>query len=205
MSKHMPSDELTTPAIATTNDPSALKWLNDLIQSPEAALDNLLMGGTWMGGYSGLEAPQALPQFLPFSHEAVLDGALLAWLVNHFQQEAIPLGATAKQYAGALAQSFGLLQVLPLSRCHAWCRERAPVLWLWLNRQPIFASLDHRGSFLRAMGMGQTNQDLRPFWIDLCKQPRWSALAIRGLRDMPCVPGLPIHDDVACVLKNGGR
>lgn len=175
------------PTNAAALDPAAQAWLDELAQTPEAAVDRLLMGGVWLGAYAALDAPQALPQFLPVAQEDVLDGALSAWLARQWRQNALPPGATAKQYAQALVQAFGLMQVLTLSRSSAWCRERAPMLWAWLNRQPSFASREPRSAFLRALALHQTNRDLLPFWMGLCRQgqPRWVALALFGLRRMP--------------------
>lgn len=168
-------------------DATAQAWLDALAQEPVAALDRLLMGGVWLGAYAALEPAQALPQFLPTALEDTLDTALQGWLGQQLRQNALPPEVTPKQYALALTQAGVLLQTLSLPRSVAWCRERAPTLWAWLNRQPSFASRDPRSAFLRALALHQTNRDLLPFWMGLCRQgqPRWAALALFGLRRMP--------------------
>ena len=168
-------------------DTDAQAWLDALAAQPDAALDALLMGEAWLGAYAAQEPAQALPQFLPVAHEDTLDSALLNWLSCQLRQNTLPPEATPKQYALALTQAGVLMQTLSLPRSVAWCRERAPTLWAWLNRQPSFASRDPRGAFLRALALHQTNRDLLPFWMGLCRQgqPRWVALALFGLRRMP--------------------
>lgn len=172
---------------ATRLDIAAQSWLDALTQEPVAALDSLLMGGVWLGAYAALEPAQALPQFLPTDQEDTLDTALQGWLGQQLRQNALPPEATPKQYALALTQAGVLLQTLSLPRSVAWCRERAPTLWAWLNLQPSFASRDPRSAFLRALALHQTNRDLLPFWMGLCRQgqTRWAALALFGLRRMP--------------------
>lgn len=168
-------------------DTAVQAWLDALAQAPVAALDRLLMSGVWLGAYAALEPAQALPQFLPTALEDTLDTALQGWLSQQLRQNALPPEATPKQYALALTQAGVLMQTLSLPRSVAWCRERAPTLWAWLNRQPSFASRDPRSAFLRALALHQTNRDLLPFWMGLCRQgqPRWVALALFGLRRMP--------------------
>lgn len=168
-------------------DTDAQAWLDALAAQPDAALDALLMGEAWLGAYAAQEPAQALPQFLPVAQEDTLDSALLNWLSRQLRQNTLPPEATPKQYALALTQAGVLMQTLSLPRSVAWCRERAPTLWAWLNRQPSFASRDPRGAFLRALALHQTNRDLLPFWMGLCRQgqPRWVALALFGLRRMP--------------------
>lgn len=171
----------------TPLDAAAQSWVAALAQESEAALDRLLMGGVWLGAYAALEPAQALPQFLPTALEDTLDTALQGWLSRQLLQNALPPEATPKQYALALTQAGVLMQTLSLPRSVAWCRERAPTLWAWLNRQPSFASRDPRSAFLRALALHQTNRDLLPFWMGLCRQgqTRWAALALFGLRRMP--------------------
>lgn len=168
-------------------DTDAQAWLDALAAQPDAALDALLMGEAWLGAYAAQEPAQALPQFLPVAQEDTLDSALLNWLSRQLRQNTLPPEATPKQYALALTQAGVLMQTLSLPRSVAWCRERAPTLWAWLNRQPSFASRDPRGAFLRALALHQTNRDLLPFWMGLCRQgqTRWAALALFGLRRMP--------------------
>ncbi|PXW95917.1 tetratricopeptide repeat protein [Sphaerotilus hippei] len=168
-------------------DAAAQAWLDALAQEPVAALGRLLMSGVWLGAYAALEPAQALPQFLPTALEDTLDTALQGWLGQQLRQNALPPEATPKQYALALTQAGVLMQTLSLPHSVAWCRERAPTLWAWLNRQPSFASRDPRSAFLRALALHQTNRDLLPFWMGLCRQgqPRWAALALFGLRRMP--------------------
>lgn len=168
-------------------DAAAQAWLSSFAQKPDAALDRLLMSGVWLGAYAALEPAQALPQFFPVALEDTLDTALQGWLNRQQHQNALPPEATPKQYALALTQAGVLMQTLSLPRSVAWCRERAPTLWAWLNRQPSFASRDPRSAFLRALALNQTNRDLLPFWMGLCRQgqSRWVALALFGLRRMP--------------------
>lgn len=178
---------MSDAAAVSPLDAAAQAWLDSLAQEPVAALDRLLMGGVWLGAYAALEPAQALPQFLPTAQEDTLDTALQGWLSQQSRQNALPAQATPKQYALALTQAGVLMQNLSLPRSVAWCRERAPTLWAWLNRQPSFASRDPRGAFLRALALHQTNRDLLPFWMGLCRQgqQRWAALALFGLRRMP--------------------
>lgn len=168
-------------------DAAAQSWVEALAQESEAALDRLLMGCVWLGAYAALEPAQALSQFLPTALEDTLDTALQSWLARQLRQNALPPGATPKQYALALTQAGVLMQTLSLPRSVSWCRERAPTLWAWLNRQPSFASCDPRSALLRALALHQTNRDLLSFWMGLCRQgqPRWAALALFGLRRMP--------------------
>lgn len=177
----------TIAAVVSPLDAAAQAWLTSLAQEPDAALDRLLMSGVWLGGYAALEPAQALPQFLPTALEEPLDTALHGWWSCQLRQNTLPPEATPKQYAMALTQAGMLMQTLSLPRSVAWCRERAPTLWAWLNRQPSFASRDPRSAFLRALALHQTNRDLLPFWMGLCRQgqPRWAVLALFGLRRMP--------------------
>ncbi len=179
------SDTVETTTAA--HNPAAYAWLQALANTPDRAIDDLLMGAAWLGGYASLDAPQALPQFLPEDLNGALDGALQRWLNVQLKSVELPAGATAKQCAQALADAFGLLQTLDLPRTRGWCRERANRLWGWLQSQPSFPSCEPRGAYLRAMAMVQTNRDLLDFWMALCRQGHkaWVHLALFGLRRLP--------------------
>jgi tetratricopeptide (TPR) repeat protein len=179
------SDTVTEPIAVP--DPAVRVWLHSLAEEPDQAIDRLLMGAVWLGGYASLDAPQAVPQFLPESLAEAFDSALQRWLSARWQRSVLPDGATAKQYAKALADAFGLLQTLSLPRCQAWCRERAHALWGWLGSQPSFPSREPRAAFLRALALVQPQRDLLAFWMALCRQGHkpWVQLALFGLRRMP--------------------
>ncbi len=157
------------------------------------------MGAVWLGGFASLDPPQAVPQFLPEHLIEPLDGALQSWLNAELQRVAMPEGATAKQYAQALTDAFGLIQTVDLPRSRGWCSERANRIWGWLQAQPSFPSREPRAAFLRAMALVQPNRDLLDFWMALCRQgyKEWAQLALFGLRRMPTndegqgSPGLP--------------
>ena len=194
------SEGLADPVLADAPDAAAQLWLAQLAQSPEQALDALLRGGVWLGRYASLDAPQALAQFVPERLVETLDQALRQWLGHRQQQSALPTGHTAKSFAKALTDAFGLMQTLSLPLSQAWCRQNANALWLWLAAQPSFASREPRAPFLRSLALVQPNRDLIDFWLQLCRQgnPRWAPLALFGLRRMPIddegtpPPGLPM-------------
>ena len=77
----MNSTALPTPASKAT-DASVQKWLDEFAQQPLDALDRLLLGKVWLGGYESAEVAQALPQFLPVAKHDALDGALCQWLAK---------------------------------------------------------------------------------------------------------------------------
>lgn len=168
-------------------DQSAAAWLNRFGDKPDDALNDLLLGTVWLGGYSAAEVPQALPQFFPTAYEEQLDNAMRRWLGVQRQRDVLPEGVTAKQFAQALSDAFTLLQGMSLPRCLGWCREQARGLWSWLQGQPSFASYEPRAAFLRALALQQPNRDLLQFWIALCRQGQrsWVQLALFGLRRMP--------------------
>lgn len=168
-------------------DQSAAAWLARFGDSPDDALNELLLGAVWLGGYAAADVPQALPQFFPTSQEEQLDSAMQRWLAVQRRRDALPEGVTAKQFAQALADSFTLLQGMSLPRCLGWCRENARGLWSWLQNQPSYASHEPRAVLLRALALQQPNRDLLQFWISLCRQGQrtWVQLALFGLRRMP--------------------
>lgn len=190
---------------APSADPAAHAWLQRLADGPDEAVGALLLGSVWLGGFAALDAPQAVPQFLPEGLVETFDGALQRWLNAEFRRVAMPEGVTAKQYAHALADAFGLLQTLDLPLSRGWCRVRANRVWGWLQAQPSFPSRDPRVAFLRAMALAQPNRDLLDFWMALCRlgNKTWAQLALFGLRRLPvddqgtASPGLPL------VLVNG--
>lgn len=194
------SEGLADPVLADAPDAAAQLWLAQLAQTPEQALDALVRGSVWLGRYASLDAPQALAQFVPEQLVETLDQALLQWLGHRLQQSALPTGHTAKSFAKALTDAFGLMQTLSLPLSQAWCRQNANALWLWLAAQPNFASREPRAPFLRSLALVQPNRDLIDFWLQLCRQanPRWAPLALFGLRRMPIddegtpPPGLPM-------------
>ena len=71
----------------TTPDPATQAWLDDFAAEPLPALDRLLMGKVWLGGYAAAEISDALPQFLPTALHDKLDAALLDWLRGHKVEE----------------------------------------------------------------------------------------------------------------------
>ena len=179
-----------TPASAITAgmiDPSAAAWLARFGDNADDALNDLLLGQVWLGGYAAAEVPQALPQFFPTAQEEQLDNALQRWLAVQRRRDALPEGVTAKQFAQALADAFTLLQSISLPRCLGWCRGRARAMWAWLQGQPSYASREPRAAFLRALALQQPNRDLLQFWMSLCRQGQrtWTQLALFGLRRMP--------------------
>ena len=193
-------DSPDNAVVADIPDAAARAWLAQLAATPEWAVDRLLQGAAWLGSFAALDAPQALPQFMPESLVEVLDRALLHWLALHQRQSALPQGFTAKRFAKALADAFGLMQTLSLPQSQTWCRQHAVAMWRWLGTQPSFASREPRAPFLRTLALVQPNRDLLSFWLSLCRQahPRWAPLALFGLRRMPIdddgtpSPGLPL-------------
>lgn len=179
-----------TPAGANTAgmiDPSAAAWLARFGDNADDALNDLLLGQVWLGGYAAAEVPQALPQFFPTAQEEQLDNALQRWLASQRRRDALPDGVTAKQFAQALADAFTLLQSMSLPRCLGWCRGQARALWAWLQSQPSYPSREPRAAFLRGLALQQPNRDLLQFWMSLCRQGQgtWTQLALFGLRRMP--------------------
>ena len=74
------SEGVADPVMADVPDAAVQQWLAQLAQSPEPALDQLLRGAVWLGSYASLDAPQALPQFVPERLMETLDQALHQWL-----------------------------------------------------------------------------------------------------------------------------
>lgn len=178
----------STPATeAAALDPSAQAWLRRFAADADAALNDLLLGQVWLGGYAAAEVPQALPQFFPTAFEDALDDALQRWLAAQKRRDVLPEGVTAKQFAQALADAFALLQAMALPRTLRWCRDWAPSLWAWLQNQPSFASREPRAAYLRALALQQPDRGLLHFWMSLCSQGQitWAQLALFGLRKMP--------------------
>ena len=175
------------PEFLTVLDPAAVAWLDRFGREPDTALNDLLLGKVWLGGYSTAGTAQALPQFLPVDTVDALDGTLQRWIAAQHRSESLDTGVTAKQYAQALVDAFGVMQVLLVSRSQGWCRERVSSLWVWLQGQPSFPSREPRAAFLRAMALSQTNRSLLEFWMLLCRhgQKPWVQLALFGLRRMP--------------------
>lgn len=181
------SSASTHSAEKDTLDPSAQAWLARFEADADAALNDLLLGKAWLGGYGAAEVPQALPQFFPVASEDALDEALQRWLAVQWRRDALPEGVTAKQFAQALADAFALLQIMALPRTLRWCREWAPPLWAWLQTQPSFASREPRAALLRALALQQPDRGLLNFWMLLCRQGQkaWAQLALFGLRRIP--------------------
>ncbi len=175
------------PAEKDALDPSAQAWLARFEADADAALNDLLLGKAWLGGYAAAEVPQALPQFFPAGLEDALDEALQRWLAAQWRRDELPDGVTAKQFAQALADTFAILQTMALPRTLRWCRELAPSLWAWLQSQPSFASREPRTALLRALALQQPDRGLLNFWMLLCRQRQkaWAQLALFGLRRMP--------------------
>ena len=146
-------DSPDNAVLADVPDAAAQAWLAQLAAEPDLAVDRLLQGAVWLGSYASLDAPQALPQFVPEALLEPLDRALMRWLARRQQQSALPAGFTAKSFAQALADAFGLLQTLELPQCQTWCRQMAVALWSWLGTQPSFPSREPRAPFLRALAL----------------------------------------------------
>ena len=179
--------EIAISISADTPDAPALAWLVAFKAQPLEALDRLLLGQVWLGGYESLEVAQALPQFLPTRLEETLDDALLAWVSREIGRTEQPESVTPKQYAQALASAFGLMQTVATPRALRWCREHVLTVWNALHGLPSFPSKDARAGLLRALTLQQPNRDLLGFWMSLCRsgQKGWSQLALFGLRRMP--------------------
>ncbi len=168
-------------------DPSVQKWLDEFAQKPLEALERLLYGKVWLGGYESAEVAQALPQFLPVARHEALDGSLCEWLAKQLKSSDLPEGVSAKAYARALVNAFGLLQAIDLPRSRGWCTEHVARLSSWLKSQGAFPSRDPRPGFLRALALSQPNRGLLSFWMSLCRkgQREQVQLALFGLRRMP--------------------
>ncbi len=176
------------PAPATdTMDPSVQNWLDEFSQKPLEALERLLYGKVWLSAYESAEVAQALPQFLQVSHYEALDASLCEWLAKQLKASELPASISAKTYACALVNAFGILQAIDLPRSRGWCTEHVAQLWSWLKAQGAFPSRDPRPSFLRALALSQSNRGLLPFWSSQCRQghAEFSRLALFGLRRMP--------------------
>lgn len=194
------SDSPDASVVVDTPDAAAQQWLTQLATAPDLAVDKLLQGAVWLGAYAALDLPQALPQFVPEALIETLDGGLLQWLARRQRQSALPPEFSAKQFARALADAFGLMQSLSLPQSQSWCRQNAVAMWRWLGAQPSYPSREPRAAFLRAVALVQPNRDLLGFWLSLCRQAhaRWAPLALFGLRRMPidddgtASPGLPL-------------
>ncbi|MCB1767236.1 MAG: hypothetical protein KDJ22_14465 [Candidatus Competibacteraceae bacterium] len=171
----------------TTPDPATQTWLDDFVAEPLPALDRLLMGKVWLGGYAAAETPDALPQFLPTALHDELDAALLDWLKQQLQTTEAPPGVNAKIYAQALVDAFALLQGFDLPQTRAWCAEQVTSVWAWLKVQAAFRTRDPRPVFLRALALAQPDRKLLPFWMMLCRHGvrEEAELALFGLRRMP--------------------
>ena len=168
-------------------DAAAQKWLDEFAQQPLDALDQLLLGMVWLGGYESAEVAQALPQFLPVAQHDALDGALCKWMAKQLKAGEVPEGVSAKAYARALVNAVGLLQAVDLPRARGWATDNVARLWSWLKSQAAFPSRDPRPGFLRALALSQPNRDLLSFWMSLCSkgQREQVQLALFGLRRMP--------------------
>ena len=168
-------------------DSSEEKWLDEFAQKPLEALDRLLLGKVWLGGYESAEIAQALPQFLPMAQHETLDGTLCEWLATQLKKDETPADVSIKAYARALINAFGLLQAIDLPRARSWTTVNVSRLWSWLKSQVVSTSRDPRPSFLRALALSQSNRDILPFWSSLCRQGRREQvqLALFGLRRMP--------------------
>ena len=166
---------------------SVRKWLDDFAQTPLEALERLLYGKVWLGGYESAEVAQALPQFLSIAQYEALDGSVCDWLAKQLKSSELPNDVSAKAYAHALVDVFGLLQSFDLPRTRSWCNDHVARLWSWLRSQAASPSRDPRPGFLRALTVSQLNRDLLPFWISLCRQgqPEYVQLGLFGLRRMP--------------------
>lgn len=168
-------------------DASVQQWLDEFARQPLDALDQLLLGKVWLGGYESAEVAQALPQFLPVAQHDVLDGALCDWLAKQLKTSEPPAYVSAKTYARALVNAIGLLQVVDLPRARSWATANVARLWFWLRLQAVFPSRDPLPGFLRALALAQPNRDLLSFWMSLCSkgQREQVQLALFGLRRMP--------------------
>ena len=163
------------------------KWLDEFARRPLEALEHLLYGKVWLGGYESAEVAQALPQFLPVAQHEALDSALCDWLAKQLKNNEPPEEVSPKAYARALVNAFGLVQAIDLPRSRGWCTDHVARLWSWLKSQGAFPSRDPRPGFLRALTVSQLNRDLLSFWVSLCRQghPEYVQLALFGLRRMP--------------------
>ena len=163
------------------------KWLDEFARRPLEALERLLYGKVWLGGYESAEVAQALPQFLPVAQHEALDGSLCEWLAKQLKSSEPPEDVSSKAYARALVNAFGLAQAIDLPRSRGWCAEHVARLWSWLKSQGAFPSQDPRPGFLRALTVSQLNRGLLSFWVSLCRQgqPEYAQLALFGLRRMP--------------------
>lgn len=168
-------------------DASVQKWLDEFAQRPLDALDRLLLGKVWLGGYESAEVAQALPQFLPVAQQDALDEALCEWMAKQLKAGELPANVSAKAYARALVNAAGLLQAIDLPRARGWATVNVSRLWSWLKSQAAFPSRDPRPGFLRALALSQPNRDLLPFWMSLCSKGQLEQvqLALFGLRRMP--------------------
>lgn len=168
-------------------DAAAQKWLDEFAQQPLDALDRLLLGKVWLGGYESAEVAQALPQFLPVAQHDALDGAIFGWMAKQLKAGEVAEGVSAKAYARALVNAVGLLQAVDLPRARGWATDNVARLWSWLKSQAAFPSRDPRPGFLRALALSQPNRDLLSFWMSLCSkgQREQVQLALFGLRRMP--------------------
>lgn len=168
-------------------DASVQKWLDEFSQQPLDALDRLLIGQVWIGGYESAEVAQALPQFLPVAQHDALDGALCDWLAKQLKTGEVPAGVSAKAHARALVNAAGLLQAIDLPRARGWATANVARLWSWLKSQAAFSSRDPRPGFLRALALSQSNRDLLSFWMSLCSKGQRDQvqLALFGLSRMP--------------------
>ena len=120
---------MSTTIISAPQDATG-RWLARFRDKPSEALDGALTGRAHLGACNTLPPSVALGQFLVHP-EQTLDGVLLRWLEVRWGKIEMP-GLRTRRYAEALAEALRAVDLLGLSECQRWVRQRAPSDYRWL-------------------------------------------------------------------------
>ncbi len=194
---------MSTTIISAPQD-AAGRWLARFRDKPSEALDGALTGRAHLGAFNTLPPSVALGQLLVHP-EQTLDGVLLRWLEARWGKIEMP-GLRTRRYAEALAEALRAVDLLDLSACRRWLRERAPADYRWLTALQVGGPATPLDALFATLATVQPDRALESFWLRLsCLEGQTpldhGRVALAGLRLLP--PADPSRPAPAAALFSG--
>ncbi|MCB2261578.1 MAG: hypothetical protein LGR52_01325 [Candidatus Thiosymbion ectosymbiont of Robbea hypermnestra] len=176
---------VTSPTIV---EDAAARWTAHFRDQPLAALDGALTGRAHLGAFNTLPPAVALGQLIAHP-ERTLDPVLLRWLRERWGQVERP-GLRPRRYAEALAEALRAVDMLGLSECREWLRQRAPSDYRWLRALQVGGPATPLDALLATLATVQPDRALESFWLRLSRLEGQTPLehgrtALTGLRLLP--------------------
>ncbi|CAK8720635.1 hypothetical protein GKODMF_12220 [Candidatus Electrothrix gigas] len=176
------------------------QWQVDFAKEPLSALDKFLQGQVYMGALQRNALSEILFRLFhaqTADMQTTLDRAMQEWFTGNWMT--VPQSMPVSRWVETLSQAFFTVYRLRLSATSAWLADSYTKGRPWLRGLYLNPARAPEAALLRTLALCQSNQDLLPLWMRLCRMeedlPRhYAAVGLLGLRKLPEQNGEPAGD-----------